>query len=46
MVKIASMKYKYQDIFSVLVDLEESAKQKDKTSCKNYIKVIKNNIVG
>jgi len=40
------MKYKYQDIFSVLVDLEESAKQKDKTSCKNYIELVKKNIKG
>jgi len=41
LIKISAMKYKLQDIFTLCLDIEQSANDKDKQSCINFVKVIK-----
>jgi len=39
--KIISMKYNYQDIFALCLNIEASAKDEDIQSCKNFLLVLK-----
>ncbi len=41
LIKIYSMKYKYQDIFALCLSIEQSAKEEDKQSCINFTKALK-----
>ena len=40
-VKIISMKYDYQDIFTLCLNIESSAKDSDIQSCRNFLLVLK-----
>ena len=40
-VKILSMKYNYQDIFTLCLNIETSAKDSDVQSCRNFMLVLK-----
>ena len=41
LVKISSMKYKYQDVFALCLSIEKCAEDEDKQSCINFVKVLK-----
>jgi len=45
-VKIISMKYDYQDMFSLCLNLESSAKDSDIQSCRNFMLVLKGQFNG
>jgi len=45
-VKIISMKYDYQDVFSLCLNLESSAKDSDIQSCRNFMLVLKGQFNG
>ena len=40
-IKIISMKYNYQDIFTLCLNIESSAKDSDIQSCRNFLLVLK-----
>lgn len=44
--KIISMKYNYQDIFTLCLNIESSAKDEDTQSCKNFLLVFKGQFNG
>ncbi len=41
LIKTSAMRYKYQDIFTICLNIEQSAKDEDKQSCINFIKILK-----
>jgi len=45
-IKIISMKYDYQDIFALCLNIETSAKDSDIQSCKNFMLVLKGQFNG
>jgi CheY-like chemotaxis protein len=45
-VKIISMKYSYQDIFTLCLNIEDSAKDSDIQSCRNFLLVLKGQFNG
>jgi len=43
-VKISTMRFKYQNIFRICLDIEQSALDNDKQSCKNFLIILKNEL--